>query len=47
VEFAGPTKINSENYFYLPTGNTEVEVEVVVFLVVDKDPGAALIILII
>jgi hypothetical protein len=23
VEFAGPTKINSENYFYLPTGNTE------------------------
>ena len=23
VEFVGPTKINTENYFYLPTGNTE------------------------
>jgi hypothetical protein len=23
VEFAGPTTINTENYFYLPTGNTE------------------------
>ena len=23
VEFVGPTKINTENYFYLPTGDTE------------------------